>query len=343
MQKVIAKIGINALLENAALFKRSTNAKLCAVVKADGYGHGAEEVTLALSQIADCFAVAILEEGLSIRVAATGKDILVFTPPVTEEECYLLAANGLIATIPDLFTAKLFASTCEKYRLQGRAHLKGNTGMNRYGMNPSTLGKVCRFLQNNGQVRVEGLYSHLYECKRSTALRQRELFLQMQRICRRYFSSFISHLGATYGALLGEDFAFDMVRVGVGLYGYAPVKTELPLRPVMQVETKVVANRKYAFGGIGYGKESEEKKGTPLAVLRAGYADGFLRKRENGLDGFEKNANDLCMDVCIRKSGKRRGGTEILLTDADKVATQTGTISYEVLCAVGRRAERIYE
>ncbi len=341
MQKVIAKIYLENIRSNALTFKAQTGAKLCAVVKADAYGHGGEEVTLALAGIADCFAVALIEEGLALRAAACGRDILVLTPPTTEEEAYALAVNGFVATLPNFVTARLFAGVCKARGLTGRAHLKLNTGMNRYGMNPSMLGRVCRFLTETNAVRVEGAYSHLYACNAETAHAQRRLFLQMQAITKRYFPSACFHLSATYGATLGREFAFDMVRVGLGLYGYTPSPCGLFLKKGMEVFARVTDSRVYAFGGAGYGNASLTK-GERLALCRVGYADGFLRAQKNGLDGWEQNANDLCMDLLLRRSGKRRGGLVSILTDADRTAEVTGTVAYEVLCAATRRAERIY-
>ncbi len=343
MQKTIAKIHLGAVRKNAAFWKKQSGVRLCAVVKADAYGHGAEEVTLALSGIADCFAVALIEEGIAIRAYACGKDILVFTPVTSEAEGIALAQGGFIASVPSLFSARLLAKISRRLRVRVRVHLKVNTGMNRYGMHPAMLGRVCRFLSKEPYIAVEGLYSHLYECDEQTAKTQRELFLRMERICKRYFPSVVSHLGATYGAMFGKDFAFDMVRVGIGLYGYTPIKSKLPLYKAMTVETKVVDTRSYTFGGAGYGKATSLQKGEKLAVCRAGYADGFLRRKENGTDGYEKGVNNLCMDVHIRKGRQRRGAVIPLLTDADKIGEETGTISYEVLCAATRRAERIYD
>lgn len=327
---------------NAQLFKEISGVKLCAVVKANAYGHGAEEVTFSLSDIADCFAVALVDEGLQIRQAACGKDILVFAPPITEEEAYTIAVNGFIATVPNLWTAKLLLSTCEKYDLPVRVHLKVNTGMNRQGMNGSMLGKVCKLLQNQSLVSVEGLYSHLYGTTRESAETQRKLFRTMQRICKGYFPDVCAHISATYGATLGREFSLDMVRVGIGLYGYTPTKTQLPLQKGMTVRGQVVCNRTPSFGNVGYG-EIVAKKGEPIALIRGGYADGFLRKRENGSVNFEKNANNLCMDVCLRKSKQRRGAWTLLLDDAEKTAERTGTIAYEVLCAATRRVEFLYD
>ncbi len=341
MQKVIAKIHLGNIRRNALSFKAYAKTKLCAVVKADAYGHGAEEVVAALGEIADGFAVALIGEGVAIKTAACGKDILVFTPPATEEECRAIALNGFIASIPDLYTAKLFARACEKYGLAGRVHLKMNTGMNRYGMNGSALGKVCRFLKGQNRAKVEGVYSHLYKTDRQTATLQKERFLQGVAVCKRYFPAVSAHLSATYGAVLGEDFAFDCVRVGLGLYGYAPEKKPFPLYKAMEVEAKVLSRRRYAYGGVGYGEPPEPKKGEKISLCRVGYADGFLRKKENGILG--ENANDLCMDVCLQYGGKGRGAVVSVMTDADETAKKAGTVPYEVLCAATRRAERIYD
>ncbi|MBQ8296130.1 MAG: alanine racemase [Clostridia bacterium] len=339
---------------NAQRFVSLTGEELCAVVKANAYGHGAEEVVNALEGVASCFAVALIEEGLAIRTAACGKDILVFSPPICEEEGLAIAENGFIATVPDLWTAKLLAKICGRRGLPLRVHLKTNTGMNRYGMNGSALGKVCKYLSDKPYVQVEGIYTHLYGVTRAQAEEQRRLFLKHLDICKRYFPSVNVHMGGTYAALLGEDFRFGMTRVGLGLYGYLPtaegvtaeLSDALGLEKGMTVQTKVAANRLYSFGGVGYGKNlsAEEKSGVKrLAVCRFGYADGFLRKRENGTCHSEENANTLCMDVCIRKNGKRRGQRIEVMSDAAQTANATGTIPYEVLCAATRRAEFVYD
>ncbi len=342
MQKVVAKINLNAIRQNASLFKAKSRAKLFAVVKANAYGHGAEEVAVALSGIADGFAVALIEEGVALRAAACSEDVLVLTPPTDEEEAYALAVRGFIASIPDYPSAKRFLAVCERYRLIGRAHLKVNTGMNRYGMDGQTLKRVCKLFYGSPYVRTEGIYSHLYATNPNVAEAQRQTFLRLRGLALGYFPSLTSHLSATYGCLLGREFAFDAVRVGLGLYGYSPIPTELPLQKAMSVWAKVTATRRYLCGGVGYG-ERTLKKSTPLTLLRVGYADGFLRSKNNGTEGSAQNANNLCMDGCIRTGKGKVGDFAPILLDADKTARETGTIAYEVLCAATRRAELIYE
>ena len=347
MQKIKAKIHLGNIRRNAEKFSALTKKRLCAVVKANAYGHGAEEVTSALHGVADCFAVAILEEGIALR-AVCGESILVFTPPIDEEESYVLAVNGLTASVGDLWTAKLLFRTCEKYRLPLKVHLKINTGMNRYGMNVSELGKVCKFLLGNPFITVEGIYSHLYACDVETSRKQRGMFVQAIAVCKRYYPKVLCHLSATYGSLLGEKFSFDMTRVGIGLYGYLPSGAEalgerLHLEKGMTVYAPIVASRKYSFGGMGYGTPTALQKPTRISINRYGYADGFLRQANNGTLHAEENVNTLCMDVCLKDNGKRRGVWTAVMTDADEVARQTGTISYEVLCAATRRAEFVYD
>ena len=336
---------------NAEKFRALTGKKLCAVVKANAYGHGAVEIVNALENTVDFFAVALIEEAVEIRGAACGKEILVFTPPMTEEECFAVASNGFAITVADLRTAKLLSAVCKTYGFSVKVHLKVNTGMNRYGMNGSMLGKVCKFLENDPFVSVEGMYTHLYDCSMETAREQVRLFARFQKIAKGYFSSLVSHLGGTYAAFLDDKTGFDALRVGIGLYGYLPTGTPLHIQETlclekgMSVYARVETERKISFGGVGYGKprsKTEIGEIRRLSVVRFGYSDGFLRRRDDGTCGWENHLNNLCMDVCLTKNG-RKGRWLPVLIDADETAKKTGTISYEVLCAATRRAEFVYD
>ena len=343
MQKVIVKVNLKSVVDNAKAFAKQTGVKLCAVVKANAYGHGAVEIVNALSGVADCFAVAIVEEGIEISTAACGKDILVLTPPITREEGEAIIQNGFVATVGDMRTARLLVSVAKSLNTTVKVHLKVNTGMNRYGANLSMLGKICKLFSFEPCICVCGAYSHLYTTDESVSYRQRETFLQAKRVVERYFSNLCFHLSATYGATLGKDFAFDMVRVGLGVYGYLPNGANgLLLKKAMSLYARCELTRKVSNGGVGYGLENSAKQGDRISVYRIGYADGILRRKNNGVEGSQKNLNDCCMDVCIRKGEKRRGRYEPILLNAQKIAEQTGTITYEVLCAISRRAEFIY-
>ncbi len=347
MQKIKANVHLKNIRRNAELFSALTEKKLCAVVKANAYGHGAEEVVNALEGVADCFAVALLSEALSIRLAACGKDILVFTPPLTSEEADAFADNDFVATVSDFSTAELLTSVCRRRKKSVRVHLKIQSGMNRYGLSLGQVAEVCALLRS-GNVRVEGIYSHLYAYSSDSVYRQKKIFEEALAVAKTYFPNLIAHLGGTYAALLGKDFAFEMLRVGIGLYGYLPdgakeMRNVPSLKKAMTVFAPVVQTRVYECGGVGYGVPPPLRKGERLSVCRYGYADGFLRDRANGVVGEEEQANSLCMDVCIRKAAREKGSWFPVLTDASETARKTGTISYEVLCAATRRAEFIYD
>lgn len=348
MQKIQAKIYLGNIRSNAEFFSALTGKKLCAVVKANAYGHGAVEVVNALEGVADCFAVAILSEAMEIRLPACGKDILVFTPPLTEEEAFAFIDNNFVVTVSGLTTAQLLANACKKRQKAVRVHLKINTGMNRYGVDVENLSMLCTFIRQEPYLQVEGIYTHLYDMNLRTAYRQKTLFERAISSAKAYFPVLTAHIGGTYGALLGRDFSFDMTRVGLGLYGYLPDGAEdmrnVPtLRKAMTVFAQVIENRTYAFGDAGYGKLNAPLNiGDELCVCRYGYADGFLRTQKNGVTNADTQINNLCMDACVRKEQYEQGTWIPVMIDAAKVAKDTGTISYEVLCAATKRAEFVY-
>jgi alanine racemase len=214
--------------------------------------------------------------------------------------------------------------------------------MNRYGMSISELGKTCKFLQGCGQVRVEGIYSHIYDVAKAEEIRGR--FASALTVYHRYFTGGIAHLSATAGALLGKDYAFDMVRIGLGLYGYLPNATKpIALCKAMKITATTVCVRAYRYGGAGYDKPQVPLKGERLYTCRYGYADGFLRRRKNGVVRADAQANNLCMDACVRMGKERKGRLVPVMIDADETAKVCGTIAYDTLCSITKRATRIYE
>ena len=348
MPKLLAKINLKAIGDNARAFKTLTNTRLCAVVKADGYGHGAERVVYSLAHIADFFAVSSVEEALSIQAAACGTPILVLTPPVKREEAETLVLEEFRCCIADTNTLNLILSAAKKYKKRAFVHLKVNTGMNRYGMGLSELNSVCKTLATKDCVCVEGLFSHLYTHDQKTSEKQRLLFEEMRAVCKAQFPSVLCHLSSTYGALLGKDYAYDMVRVGLGLYGYLPqakLKNPPPLQKALSLWASVVQSREYSGGGLGYGtpKKSAVKKALRkgLCVIQSGYGDGL--NRAGGIERFDEQiSRALCMDACIL-AGKKKAGEKIsVLTDAAAVAKRCKTIPYEILCSLTKRAEREY-
>ncbi len=327
MQRPYAAVSLSAIRSNLRALARAANAPAIAVLKDDAYGHGAEHVAHALGREALLFAVSCVAEGVRLRAAGADKDILVLTPLLDEGDALRAQYYDLIVTA---------ASPASLARAAGcRAHLALNTGMNRYGVPPQEAEGACRRAVALG-VRIEGVYSHLYDAADGSAVQfQTRAFREGCLAVCRFFPRALRHLCATGGILAGGA-AFDAVRPGLGLYGYAPPPFEntLSLAPAMKVYACVSQETVPYGGGAGYG--AAPKRFRSLHTLCAGYGDGFFRAGGLGAVG------NLCMDACVRE-GRLPVGTQVcVLADAAAYAAEHGTTAYEVLCAL-RTLEKRYD
>lgn len=330
MQPCRAVIRLDAIRGNAALLRaKAAGAKLCAVVKADAYGHGGAMVCQALAGVADCFAVALVEEGVRLRLAGISADILVLVPPLSEEEAVRAALYGLTVSVGDGQDIALVSRALAGRGLTVRVHLQVNTGMNRFGFEEAPFAALC----GEGLppcMRAEGVYSHFYAPHDAAVTREQfSRFCAFRARAEQAFGRLTAHIAATGGVLAAEGYCLDLVRPGIGLYGYAPQGfARGGLRPAMRVYAQVAANRIYHGGGMGY--RMRRPRGDVLAVVRCGYADGFFR------------CGRLCMDAAVEESPRKKYERVCVLSDADECARACGTISYEVLVRAAARAERVY-
>lgn len=323
MQKTVSIINLRAIRENALKIREKIKKrKFFAVVKADAYGHGAEEVARYIEDIVDGFCVAIVEEGISLRVAGIQKPVLVFTPPLDSYDVYRASYYSLDLTVNSVDCAKLVK---DNY-----CHIKINTGMNRTGCNLSALHDVLKLLNPD---KIRGIYSHMYAPENvSASQKQLVLFERAESIAKEYNPEICAHLTASGGFLRGSKFLKDGVRIGILLYGYAPSGFEAPqFTPALKVYARRTQVTPFIGGGVGYNVATRSYKN--LCTYRLGYADGFFR-------GVPLGEKTLCMDAFIRE-----GGEELIpvMVDADEYARRSGTISYEVLTNVTHRSERLYE
>ena len=299
MQSLVAVISLSAVKRNFCAIAAETKKPLIAVVKDDAYGHGAEAVALALEGRANAFAVSTVDEGAALRTAGVTKDILVFTPPLDKEDALRMLAYDLISSVTSLSSLRLIARAGERTGKPPRAHLKVNTGMNRYGVLPQRAAFAAREAKRLN-IALEGVYSHLYAAEDKSALQaQTELFQKAADRVREIFPDCIRHLSSTGGILSGDG--FDAVRAGIALYGYLPAGFEgrLSLEPAMKLYATVAHACRQSGGGIGYG--AADRDYGSLHTLRLGYGDGFFRA------GIEGSPNKLCMDACVQV-GKGRFG-----------------------------------
>lgn len=283
-----------------------TNAKLCAVVKANAYGHGATAVAETLKGRASMFAVALIDEGISLRLAGIEEDILVLTPPTDLYDAERAKAYGLILSVHDRASAALCKGA--------RVHLMLNTGMNRYG--------ASRVETLFGDMQIEGMFSHFWS-KRSME-EQYGLFCRQAEIFKREYPNGILHLSATEGTIAERKYHFDVVRIGIGLYGYASI----PLQRAMKVYARCMQNTFAQNGGKGYFQKGTQ---THLSTLRIGYGDGMMR------------GGAYCMDAYVCDGTFPVGEYVCVMDDAEKVAWNNSTIPYEVLTSMGKRGRYVYE
>lgn len=329
-----AIINLVNLKHNAKKIKdKLSSSKLCAVVKADAYGHGASHVANALYNIADSFAVALVEEGIELKQSGINKDILVLIPPFNGE-IERAVSYGLTLTVENSRQVALIENACKRCNKKCKAHIKFNSGMNRLGVDSlQQLEKLLDYCSNLRWVEIEGLFSH-YACPQDNCAFERatKQFLLANDLVKGYNKNIICHASASGGFLKGAY--FDMVRIGIMLYGYLPFESDFNLKPVMKVYSPVVKERKIEKGqNFLYGNQVAESSFS-ASLIRYGYADGLNRAPVFG------QANNRCMDLTMVKDAKAKFYP--VMTNALKLAKEYGTIPYEILTKVGIRANKIY-
>lgn len=337
-----AVINLNYLQQNAREIKKllPSKTKFCAVVKADAYGHGAVECANALYKLADCFAVALVEEGVKLRYGGIDKEVLVLIAPIKSDVERALEFD-LSLTVESLECAKQIVSTAKKVKKQAKIHLKYNTGMNRQGL--ETIQQLLETLEyinmHEKEIKLQGFYSHF-----SAPQNKKELncalnkFLLAKSIVKGYNNNVICHISASGGLLAGVY--EDMVRVGIMLYGYAPFSTDrVKLKKVMRVYAPVLSVKKINRGELCLYGDKRLKRSRRCFLVRFGYADGLPRKRVKG------QINNRCMDVsCIEYSSMHKSEkTYCVMSDAQALAKKYNTISYEVLTKITIRTEKFYK
>ena len=330
-------INLTTLRENAINIKSKLKpcVKFCAVVKADAYGHGAEIISNAIYDLADCFAVALPEEGVKLRQSGIKKDILVLTPIIKKDAETVIQYN-LTACIDTFSVLKHLERVAKKNRTTAKVHIAINTGMNRFGIDDITLlEEMFNYAKDRKNIFIEGIFSHFYNPQDKVALKEQlKKFLLAKKVAICYNKNTVCHLSASGGLLCGVQ--FNMVRVGILLYGYKPFKSNaISVKPILKVYTHVIEKRNVKKGdNVLYG-DFPAKMDEEYCLLRLGYADGLMRK------SVSHQINNMCMDTsafCL--SGKI--GKKFILPDADVLAKSYGTISYEILTKITLRLEKEY-
>ena len=333
-----AYIDLKKLQSNAKEIKKrlKKSRKFCAVVKADAYGHGAEKIASSLYHYCDSFAVALVEEGVSLRLAGVNKDILVLIPPFNQDIERAVFYN-LTLTASDAITIKGIERTCEKQNRKAKIHLKFNTGMNRLGVDTlKDLNALARLVFNSKYLILDGMFTHIGDFTNKKQLIQiQNKFLLANNLIKGYNNRAICHASASGGFLLGLE--SDMVRIGILLYGYKPFESDyINVSPIMKIYAPLVKNRKLKNGENCLYGDFKLEEDTNLSLIRVGYADGFIRQNVFG------QVNNRCMDITAVKTPKITNKGVLIMDNADDLARYYHTISYEILTKSAMRAEKIY-
>ncbi len=315
MQKTLSVISLPAIRHNCQLIRSIIgNVFFFAVVKADAYGHGAEEVSLAIERIVDGYCVAIVEEGMALRIAGIKKPILVLTPPLDMYDALRMGEYNLIATVGDNHSAKLSKNLT--------AHIAVNSGMNRYGCRPDNVYKLIKKFEGD----LQGVYSHLYMASdKARSLKQLCVF---EQAVSDVGGNIIRHLSASGGLLSGSNFLLDGVRCGLLMYGYAPNGFKLKgLQPALKVYAKRAQKVDVYGEGLGYNVMQNSYKN--LSVYRLGYADGYAINTP-------LTQGNICMDSHICPNQRKEYNV------INKKVISFCNV-YELLTKSTMRSERVYE
>ena len=360
-----AEINLSAIAHNFRVIrsKLKKDTRLCAVVKADAYGHGALAVAKkAVENGADYLAVAAVSEGIKLREAGFTEPILILglAPSVCAED--IVAAN-LTATVCDALAAEAVSRAAVNQNKVAKVHLKIETGMGRIGIPPQEAGETAKKIAALPNVELEGMFSHFAAADdpdRGFTRRQIELFRRAtESVERENIFVPIKHIAESAAILSIPEAHFDMVRAGIieyGLYPSPDMPKDAGLIPAMKFCADVVLVKEIEPGEtIGYGHEFVAQRKSRIATLAVGYADGYIRayapKGEVEIRGKRaKIVGRICMDQTMVDvtdiEGVQAGDTAVLFGSqtltADDAARFIGSINYEVTCLVSARVPRVY-
>jgi alanine racemase len=357
------EVNLSAVRHNLAVLKSGLlpSTKMLAMVKAQSYGSGLEKMGAYLeNQGIDYLGVAYADEGVELRKHGIQLPILVMnTEEDGFEDCIL---NNLE---PAIFTLKQLDNFIKELILHGKTHypihLKLDTGMKRLGFEMTDIPKVCDMLQAQPEVYVKSVYSHLADSdnrrdKRFTEHQIAHFKNAVSYIENRLNYHFLSHLLNSEGISNYPDAQFDMVRVGIGMYGLStnPV-IKRKLVPVVSWYSAISQIKTIKKGeSVGYSRTFIAKEEMKIAIIPVGYADGFRRSLSNGKGSVYINGKActtvgrVCMDMIMVDVTKLKANEGDLVEiigphqTIEKFAEANDTIPYEVLTSISKRVHRVY-
>lgn len=359
----IAEINLDAYRANIARIRELTETPyLIAVVKADGYGHGAAEIAAAAAEAGvDMLGVADIDEALALIAAGIDLPMLAWLHSARTD---FTAAIELDVRLGVSSSEQLHQIVTAAQALQRTAivHLKVETGLNRSGVRARDWAELvsnAAAAEAEGHVRVEGLFSHLANVSIDENRVQAERFVAAVAVAEQAgLQPNLRHLAASEGALTDDSLGFDAIRVGIASYGLTPLSASEPastwgLTPVMSLSSEVaLINQIDAGQGVSYGHDWIANESTRVALVPIGYADGLPRAASNRAEVSISGTRypvlgRIAMDQIVVGIGDAPvavgdrvdiwGDPETGAPTADDWAGWAGTIGYELVTKIGRR------
>lgn len=356
------EINLSACSENYRYFRSRLydSTKLLVLVKANAYGHGAVEFASLMEDAgADYLAVAYPVEGIELRQGGIKSPIIVLTSGTDSFE--EMINYGLEPGIPNLCTLKALCKVLKKREIKEfPIHLKLDTGMHRLGFTTEELGELIGFMQETDLVKVKSIYSHLAASDDPQhddfTVSQAELFkANADSLSDVLGYKPMYHILNSAGIERFPQYQFDMVRLGIGIYGVSALP-DVNLSPAAAFKCKILQIKSLMNGDgtIGYGRHGKiAQTGTVIATIPVGYADGIDRHLSCGKASFMLNGQrvptigNICMDMSmldITGVDAQVGDTVTIFGDnptISELAAILGTIPYEIITSVPRRIKRV--
>jgi len=357
-----AFVNVPALRHNISMLRSlaGPSVKFMAVVKADAYGHGAVGVAKAVQKNVDYLSVANIVEAIELKEAGIRKPVFILseTSPLNAP---FVVRNGFIQTVytPDL--AKALSKEAVRQGKKATVHMKVDTGMGRIGVRVGEAMKLYDLLSSLPGIRVEGVFTHLAKAEEPHGFTTRQLARFRSFADRVDGEGLIFHSANSAGALYHKESRMDMVRIGLSMYGLYPPggdRTVIKLQPVLEFKSRVVYMKSVPAGTpLSYGSTYRTSRESKIATIPVGYADGLPRALSNKghvlINGKRYPiVGRVCMDLSVVNVGDDpvKVGDEVVIIGSqgketisvDELAGQSDTISYEIICGIGKRVPRIY-
>ncbi len=340
-------VDLDAIVRNYRAFKARTQAQVCAVVKANAYGHGMHEVAQALDHAGvDALAVADLDEALQLRAAGIQSRII----------CWLLSpADDLeLAAQSDIeLGVSTFDVLDRALEVGAKIHIKVDTGLSRNGFAVSDWGALFERIAG---MEIFGLFSHLSNTSEAADLAQLELFERATEMASGHSVTILQrHLAATGGFIDYPQMHFDMVRIGIGIYGLSPFEDRAVdfLSPAMSATAQLINQKRISKGqGVSYGYRFVAEQDTNIGLVPFGYSEGMPRisvGHSVAISGKRYPVvGRVAMDQFLVNLGddKYPLGTKVEIfgpsIPCEELAVSAQTINYEIVTRIGGRANRVY-